>query len=361
MSQLSHSVLRICRFGWFVAITFGSIVAMGQPEVAPAAPPAETPAAAPAQPAPAGQGAAAAPVVRRPAAIRAEKKTAPIEKQAAQSEPVAAPAAAEPAALPQPASVHQPSTPEAAPAPAAAEAHGQTHGPADTAAEAHGQTHGPQHGPAESAAAAEHHAAHHESDQPPTLDDINWAYGFLGESDDGEPSILYRPKGMQPPFLATLLNWACFVAVIVLVAKKQLPDALAKRKASIVQGMQDAKKARDESAERLREYEDKLAKIDRDIERIKDEMRKAGELERDRILAEAVERRTRMERDARRLIETELEATKESLRRHVVQIALATAKKSVETEVEATDQQRLFDEAMASLKKLPARSLGGRT
>jgi F-type H+-transporting ATPase subunit b len=241
--------------------------------------------------------------------------------------------------------------------PAAAEAHGQQHSPAEAAAEAHGQ----QHGSGESAGKAEHRTAHEASEKPPSLDDINWVYGFLGESDEGIPSILYRPKGMQPPFLATLLNWGCFVALIVMLAKKQLPAALAKRKATIVQGMQDAKKARDESAERLSEYEDKLGKIDREIERIKDEMRRAGELERERILAEAVERRTRMERDARRLIETELEATKESLRRHVAQIALAAAKKSVETEVGASDQQRLFDEAMASLRKLPARSLGERT
>lgn len=203
------------------------------------------------------------------------------------------------------------------------------------------------------------HSASHGAEEPPTLDHVNWVHGLLGESDDPEPSLLYRPKGMPTPFLATLINWGILVGLIVMLARKQVPAALAKRKAGIVQGMADAQKARDESAKLLAEYEDKLARVDRDIERIKDEMRRAGEQERERILAEAVERRSRMERDARRLIETELETAKDELRLQVVQMALATARKSIEGHLASADQQRLFDEAMSSLKKLPARSLGG--
>lgn len=241
-----------------------------------------------------------------------------------------------------------PAAPQAEAAPAAA--HGVT--PAEPAHEA-GSDH------AVAAHEGSGHSSHHGSEEPPTLDQINWFYGFLGESDQAEPSLLYRPKGMSSPFLATLINWAVLVSLIAMLAKKQIPPALAKRKAAIVQGMNDAKKARDESAALLSEYESKLATIDQDIERIKAEMKRAGEQERERILAEAVERRTRMERDARRLIETEIESAKEALRREVVQAALATAKRSIEDKLAASDQQRLFDEAIASLKKLPTRSLGG--
>lgn len=229
------------------------------------------------------------------------------------------------------------------------------HGEADSHTAAVHQVAEEHHGHGESG----HASGHHASPEPPSFDQINWFYGFLGESDQAEPSLLYRPKGMSSPFLATLINWAVLVSLIVMLAKKQIPPALAKRKAGIVQGMNDAKKARDESAAVLAEYENKLATIDQDIERIKADMKRAGEQERERILAEAVERRTRMERDARRLIETEIESAKEALRRDVVQSALAAAKRSIEEKVAASDQQRLFDEAIESLKKLPARSLGG--
>lgn len=213
----------------------------------------------------------------------------------------------------------------------------------------------------EPAAAEGHAASGHgkaEGHAPPTIADINWYYGFFGEKVGATPSFAVRPKGMGTPFLATLLNWGILVALIVVVAKKQVPLALAKRKASIVQGMDDAAKMLADSRARLDELEQKLSKIDSEIERIKSEMARAGEIERERILEEAVERRVRMERDARRLIETELDATRESLRRFVVEQAIANARSSIQSQVKVADQQRMFDEALGQLRQLPARSLG---
>jgi F0F1-type ATP synthase membrane subunit b/b' len=205
-------------------------------------------------------------------------------------------------------------------------------------------------------------SAHGESahgEAPPSLSDINWFYGFLGEEEGAEPSLLVRPKGMGTPFLATLFNWGALVGLIYVLGRKQLPLALAKRKAQIVQGMDEAAKMLAESKSRLAELDEKLAKTDSEIERIKTEMARAGELERERILEEAVERRVRMERDAHRLIETELDAARESLRRFVVEQALASAKSELTKQIKPEDQQRLFEESLASLKKLPSRSLGG--
>jgi F0F1-type ATP synthase membrane subunit b/b' len=57
---------------------------------------------------------------------------------------------------------------------------------------------------------------------------------------------------------------------------------------------------------------------------------------------------------------TELEAAKEQLRRDVVSAALQQATEEVARQVTASDQERLFDEALGSLKGLPSKSLGGR-
>ncbi|MGC4067784.1 MAG: ATP synthase F0 subunit B [Polyangiaceae bacterium] len=231
---------------------------------------------------------------------------------------------------------------------AAAQEHASGHG---EHASGHGE-HASGHG--------EHASGHGEhAEAPPKFSDINWYYGFFGEEEGATPSFAVRPKGMPVPFLATLLNWGILVALIVAFARKQIPSALAKRKAQIVQGMEEASKMLAESKGRLAELEGKLAKIDSEIERIRTEMARAGELERERILQEAVERRVRMERDAQRLIETELDAARESLRRFVVEKALASAKAQIAQRLRGEDQQRMFDDALASMKKLPSRSLGG--
>lgn len=212
-------------------------------------------------------------------------------------------------------------------------------------------------------AAAEGHAAHaagdHEEDNL-SVSDINWYWGFISESDDPEPSLLFRPKGMPAPFLATLINWLVLVWLIVAVAKKQLPIALKKRKASLVQGMEEAARVKAQAEAHLAELETKLSHVDEEIERIKADMQRAGEVERERVLREAEERRLRMERDAARLIETELESAKEQLRRDVVTAALQQATQEVSRQVSTSDQDRLFEEAIGSLKGLPNKSLGGR-
>ena len=203
-------------------------------------------------------------------------------------------------------------------------------------------------------------AAHHGEHEEVSFSDINWVYGLIGESDDPEPSLLFRPKGMPAPFLATFINWAVLMSLIVIFAKKQLPAALKKRKAAIVQGMEEAGRAKSTAEGRLRELEQKLSHVDEEIEQIKADMKRTSESERERILREAEERRGRMERDAARLIETELEGAKEELRREIVNAALQQASEQVTRQLTSQDQQALFEEALGSLKHLPSNSLGGR-
>lgn len=224
------------------------------------------------------------------------------------------------------------------------------------------------HSPTLAAVAGEHEAiAQGAQAANPDLDeenvsfsDINWYYGFVGERDGVGPGLLWRPTGMPAPFLATLVNWLALMALIVVFAKKQLPAALKKRKASIVQGMDEAGRIKAQAEARLNELEEKLSHVDEEIERIVAEMQHAGQLDRERILREAEERRSRMQRDAARLIETELEGAKEQLRREVVQAALEQASQEVSRQMTGQDQQRLVEEALGSLKNLPSNSLGGR-
>ena len=147
--------------------------------------------------------------------------------------------------------------------------------------------------------------------------EINWSYGFLGEKEGVQPDLLYRPKGMPPPFLANVANALMLFAVLVTFGRKPVAEALKQRKQRIVAGMDDAARMKAEAQTKLTEYEDKLKRLDSEVERIRTEMREAAEAERRRILAEAKERRDRMERDAHLLVEQELKppATRSCARR----------------------------------------------
>lgn len=203
-------------------------------------------------------------------------------------------------------------------------------------------------------AAAEHAAAgqdeHEGHEHAPTFDDVNWAYGFLGEKEGVEPSLLWRPKGMPVPFGALALNAAILYWLLIKFGKKPIADALKARKLGIMKGMEEAAKMKAEAEASLAKYQGKLDDIEQDIARIKREMKEAGEAESARILSEAKERQARMERDARTLVEQELKAAREALMRDTVRAAVKSAEATLLVKVVDSDQQRLGDEFLASIK-----------
>lgn len=197
-------------------------------------------------------------------------------------------------------------------------------------------------GAAEGAEDHEHHV--------PKLEDYNWFYGFLGEKDDVEPSLLWRPKGTPVPFGAMLLNSAVLYWLLVRFAKKPIASALKARKTTLLRGMEEAAQMKQEAEARLADYEQKLQTVDQEIERVREDMRSAGQSERKRILAEAKEKRSRMERDAQLLISQEFKAARVGLLAEMSKNALRSAENTLRSKVTPADQARLAENYLAGIK-----------
>jgi F-type H+-transporting ATPase subunit b len=211
----------------------------------------------------------------------------------------------------------------------------------------------------EHAAAPEGHGEGHGGGHAPTFDDVNWYYGVLGERDGVEPSLLYRPTGMPVPFAALLFNSAILFYLLYRMLGQGISDGLKNRKQTLLRGMEEAAKMRREAEEQLKGYELKLERIEDEVERVKHEMVQAGEAERKRVLAEARERRTRMERDAHQLVEQELKAVRDRLLRETVESAVRSATEALQNKLSPADQQRLAEEYVSGLSRA-AGTLRGR-
>ncbi len=196
----------------------------------------------------------------------------------------------------------------------------------------------------------EHEGAEDHEHHVPKFEEYNFFYGFLGERDDVEPSILWRPKGTPVPFGAMVLNSAILYYLLVRFAKKPIANALKNRKATILRGMEEAGQMKKDAEAQLASYEEKLATIDQEIERVRKDMRASGQAERTRILAEAKEKRTRMERDAQTLIGQELKAAREGLTAEMTRAALRSAEATLRSKVTAADQSRLAEEYLSGIK-----------
>jgi F-type H+-transporting ATPase subunit b len=208
-------------------------------------------------------------------------------------------------------------------------------------------------------AEGEGHAEHAADEHAPSFDDVNWVYGFLGEKDGVAPSLLWRPKGMPVPFGALALDAGILYWLLFKYGKKPIGDALKARKLRITKGMEDAARMKAEAEASLAKYQKKLDEIDDEVARIKREMKEAGDAESARILSEAKERRSRMEKDARTLVEQELKAAREGLVRDTVRAAVKSAEATLVARIGDADQLRLGDEFLASIKSSSA-ALRGR-
>lgn len=215
----------------------------------------------------------------------------------------------------------------------------------------HGEAaHGTEH------AAGEHGAAEHGEHGS---HGINWYYGFVGEAYDEEPSLLWRSPGMPVPLLAHLINSAILFTILYKVGRKPIVEGLAKRRETIMKGMEEAAAMRNEAVEQLKAYEAKFASVDAEIARIRKDLREAADAERTAILAEAKKRHERMERDAKRMIEQELKNAREELMEETVRIAMQRATALVAQAASDADHERLCEEYLNSVQaKLPG-AVGG--
>ena len=213
--------------------------------------------------------------------------------------------------------------------------------------------------PAQHGATPAGHGAEHGDDHAPTLDDFNWYYGLISEKEGVEPSLLFRPKGMPVPFAALLLDSLILYLLLYRTLGKPVREGLKRRKDGILRGMEEAAKMKREAEGQLAFYEEKLAKIDQDVQELRAQTRHAAETESARILSEAKDRRIRMERDAHQLVEQELKATREQLSAETIQSALRSAEAALLQKITEADQQRLGEEYLNGLAKA-AGSLRGR-
>src|SRR5439155_12407798 len=125
---------------------------------------------------------------------------------------------------------------------------------------------------------------------------------------------------------------------------------LVKRKETIVRELEEAKRLRESAEKRLAEYESKLDKIQDDLERIRGEFRQQGELEKQRIVSEAKERRERMKRDAEVLLSQEVKQMRQDLVVEVVRQATKLATELLAKEMTLGDHDRFAETFLAELR-----------
>ncbi len=157
--------------------------------------------------------------------------------------------------------------------------------------------------------------------------------------------------------LPSLVNFVLLIGLFVYMFRDSVSKALKSRRAEIEQALTEAARLKAEAEAKHKEYSERMARLDEELAQIRKDMISAGEKERDRIVAEAEQKASRMRKEAQFLIEQHVKQLRADLTRDTVEAAVAAAEQLLLKATTSYDQQRLAQEYLAALNQNgPAKS-----
>jgi F-type H+-transporting ATPase subunit b len=165
--------------------------------------------------------------------------------------------------------------------------------------------------------------------------------GHGAHDDHGALSVSSLFKSRE--FQGTLVNFFVLVGLIVWVIRKKGNPALAARRAEVENELAEARRLRAEAEKRHMETATRLERLDQEMLEIRADMIKAGEVERDRIVAQAEEKAARVRKDTTFLIEQQIKQLRKDLTQQAANAAVVAAERLLRERTTDDDQDRLAE------------------
>ena len=189
----------------------------------------------------------------------------------------------------------------------------------------------------------------HESESRGIVNWWSWDYGAKAK----DPTH----KNWPPPFGYALINFAIFLTIMSRLAWKPLKQFMVDRHDSIAKNLDEAAALRAAAEATLKQYEAKIAGIDREVDTLLAQIKKESEAEKARIMAAAEADAKRLKEDAERQIAAEIDRARRELRRGVIEQAVAAATDSLKKNIAADDQRKMAEKYVHDVE---ARAKAGR-
>lgn len=149
-----------------------------------------------------------------------------------------------------------------------------------------------------------------------------------------------------PDFFYRLLNFAILVGVLYFVLRKPLRQFFAKRSEGIANTLSELETKKKEAEKTYEEYNQKLAQLDSERERILKEYTEQGEAEKAKIIANAEKAANEIRKQAELAIQQEVNAAKAALQREIVDLSVSAAETLLKEKIATEDHKKLVDDFM---------------
>ena len=153
-------------------------------------------------------------------------------------------------------------------------------------------------------------------------------------------------------FIWRCFNFAVTVGILVYFVRKPIKNALAGRREGIATALEEAEQARTDAEAKFAEYDEKLNKAESEIAVIATELKREGELERDRIIVQAKESAEKIRNEAEKTAGFEVAKAKDELKAEATRLAVELAEELLKKNFSTKDESRLLDEYMKKVGEL---------
>jgi F-type H+-transporting ATPase subunit b len=148
--------------------------------------------------------------------------------------------------------------------------------------------------------------------------------------------------------------WTLVTFVVVLIVLKKyafgpVQQMIDQRRVAITADLDAAEQAREEAQTSLAEYRRQLADARKEASRIVEDARKVGEERRSADVAALEAETVRLKEQAKAEIAAETRQSLAVIKQHVAELTIATTEKVVRARLDAAEQKRLIDEALADV------------
>jgi F-type H+-transporting ATPase subunit b len=154
--------------------------------------------------------------------------------------------------------------------------------------------------------------------------------------------------GLGGLFFSTI-NFLLFAAILRKYALPAVRDAIRQRREKIVRALNEAKRAKEEAEALRRDYENKLAGLAAEQERMRIQALEAADREKGRILEDARRTAERVQNEARQMAQREVEEARRVLRQEVAEQAIRLATELVAARLTQNDQRRFVQNLVAEV------------
>ena len=150
-----------------------------------------------------------------------------------------------------------------------------------------------------------------------------------------------------------VLNFVVLAGILIWAIKKaNMKGSLADRQALIEKNLEEARIARESAEAKLKEYTEKLAKANQEVDELRTAMMKEAEVEKARLLAEAKVAAEKVAVQAAQAADQEVLKARSELRAEAARLAVELAEGKLSGAVQKADHDRFVQDYLGKVGQL---------